>query len=110
MLRVQLGETSANLLPARLHQETNRAPIDLDRFYSCLSGVGLDYTGSFRGLLSANRRLFEASATAERSPTSLVVHPALLDVCFQSILVAYAAPGDEYVFDDYYISVAKELC
>ena len=110
MLRVQIGETLANLLPARLHQETNRAPVDLDRFYSCLSGVGLDYTGSFRGLSSADRRLFEASATAKRTPTSLIIHPALLDVCFQAILVAYAAPGDEYVSRNCYISVTKEPC
>ena len=110
VLRVQIGEASTNPLPARLHQETTRAPVDLDRFYSCLSGVGLDYTGSFRGLLSANRRLFEASATAVRIPTSLMVHPALLDVCFQAILVGYAAPGDEYVSLKCYSSINKGLC
>ncbi|KAL8787621.1 MAG: hypothetical protein Q9195_007667 [Heterodermia aff. obscurata] len=109
VLRVQIGEVSADLLPARLHQETSRTPVDLDRFYSCLSGVGLDYTGSFRGLMSADRRLFEASATAVRIPTSLMVHPALLDMCFQAILVGYAAPGDESVWTPFLPKSLKRL-
>jgi acyl transferase domain-containing protein len=94
-MQITLGISSTDSLPPRVTKNPDLKPVDLDRFYSCMSDVGLDYTGLFRGLLTAKRRLFESSTLASKPWSSFLVHPALLDMCFQSIFVGYFAPGDE---------------
>ena len=99
-LLIQLGRPSTQELPPRLLQASNLVPVDMERFYSAMSNVGLNYQGLFRGMLDGKRSLGFASATASWLDSDMgceyVVHPAFLDVAFQSLYAAFssAASGD----------------
>lgn len=68
--------------------------LDVDRVYSVLGGVGLNYQGLFRGMVEACRSLGYATASGVWSAADLggdyAVHPALLDVAFQTMFLARA--------------------
>ncbi|KAF7155349.1 hypothetical protein CNMCM5623_007420 [Aspergillus felis] len=74
-------------------------PVNINQFYDSLSEVGLGYSGPFRALTSAERRMDYACAviaptTGEVSKISALLHPAILEACFQTTLLAFAAPRD----------------
>ena len=100
-LVVQIGEQAPNVLPHRPGARPELYPMDLDEFYASMSDIGLGYTGPFRALVSAQRRMHVSSATLEKphpmDSCDLPVRPALLDVCFQAAFAAFAAPGHMYV-------------
>ena len=84
-------------------EKYNLAPIDTDNFYGALSKLGYSYSGPFRTLTAMQRRLDYASAVVgsydystdeQAAGTSYLVHPAPLDVAFQSWMLTFAAPGD----------------
>ncbi|KAF8846563.1 hypothetical protein BDZ45DRAFT_755927 [Acephala macrosclerotiorum] len=96
-LAIFLGEGSDLSLPPREKTDAILYPMNLDRFYSSMDNIGLNYTGSFRGLTAANRRMH--MCTAKISPPteadgSFLIHPITLDVSFQAIFAAYASPDD----------------
>ncbi|KAH0565584.1 putative Hybrid PKS-NRPS biosynthetic cluster [Trichoglossum hirsutum] len=91
---VMPGGSLANSLPSRDPEPPYMNDINMESFYSSMSEIGLDYTGLFRQLTSAKRRMHRASATALAPPTTLVVHPALLDLCFQTVFIGYCWPND----------------
>ncbi|KAI9040422.1 polyketide synthase [Aspergillus affinis] len=92
-IRVQLGNPDVSLFPPKMEDSSELSAVEVDRFY--MTNVGLEYTGVFRGLLSAERRMFQTSAKVNWLQSSLPIHPASLDSCFQALFVAFAAPGDE---------------
>jgi len=75
------------------------SPLSADRYYADLAESGLRYGPAFRPLQRIHRRNGEALAAIEPHESvrgSLehhVVHPTLLDACFQ--LAAAAMPGEE---------------
>ncbi|KAK1149552.1 Type I Iterative Polyketide synthase (PKS) [Aspergillus melleus] len=91
-IRVQLGNPDVSLFPPKLEDSSELSAVNVDRFY--MTNVGLEYTGVFKGILSAERRMFQTSARVNRLRSSLPIHPASLDSCFQALFVAFAAPGD----------------
>ncbi|XP_044716927.1 AMP-binding enzyme domain-containing protein [Hirsutella rhossiliensis] len=98
-LRVKFGPpASANdtALPPRNLPVGSLSTVDMDRFYTSLSGIGLDYTGDFKHLDSVSRKSGLATAkAAQMAPRfSAMIHPALLDSAFQSLFAAYGWPGD----------------
>lgn len=100
MLSIHLGESSKDALPAKVKLRPMLYPVDLNRFYSSMNDIGLNYSGSFRGILSAERRMYMSSARVHsplETDSSFLVHPIMLDVCFQAIFAAYSSPGDSYV-------------
>nr|APX44007.1 polyketide synthase [Pestalotiopsis microspora] len=98
---VALGDPSSTTLPCHPAEDYNMSAVDVDRFYSALTELGYGYSGPFRTLSSMRRRLNHASAFVddycytEDDSTLYLVHPTMLDVAFQSSMLAYSAPGDE---------------
>ncbi|HVI46509.1 MAG TPA: SDR family NAD(P)-dependent oxidoreductase [Chitinophaga sp.] len=88
---------SAEIQPVRLKPETrlngcNSGYMTAEACYSLFSNVGLNYGASFRvvkeifiGEREAVARL-ELPATMKDSLTSFILHPALLDAAFQSLI------------------------
>ncbi|KAM0360408.1 hypothetical protein ACHAP4_002485 [Fusarium culmorum] len=96
-LRVEFGSTEvASLLPTRVKPIASLTTVDVERFYSSLTSIGLEYTGDFKHLDSIDRQLGFASARARQiTPDfSAIIHPALLDTAFQSVFAAYCWPDD----------------
>ena len=96
-----LGPATVDALPARTEPTLPMEPVDLNRLYSCISQIGLDYSGLFL-TDSVKRRLNMATVTAKRLDNSkLRVHPATLDACFHSIFAAFSWPGDGRLWSSY---------
>ena len=95
-VRVLVGNEPSKPVFGQIMSISDMNPMDIDQFYKSMLGINLEYTGAFRGLISAERRFNVASATVERlEPNSgLPVHPTWLDVCFQTLFAAFASPGD----------------
>ncbi|ATZ48196.1 Bcpks3 [Botrytis cinerea B05.10] len=93
-IEISIAPDNANALPSRPSTHPLLDPVDMERFYTSLLNVGLSYSGPFKGLLSGNRRLWEAVTTAQQTQSSYVIHPTLLDLCFQSTILAFASPDD----------------
>ena len=64
------------------------ASVDVSSMYETLSGVGLQYGASFRGLRSLSRGVDEALGRVQLSESTSVegygLHPALLDAALQT--------------------------
>ncbi|PLB46693.1 polyketide synthase [Aspergillus steynii IBT 23096] len=106
-IRVQLGSPDVTLLPHKTHDYSELSAVDIDRFYK--TSVGLEYTGVFRGLLGAERRMCQTSARVVGLQSSFPIHPASLDSCFQALFIAFAAPGDESVRTPFLPRRAKSM-
>jgi hybrid polyketide synthase/nonribosomal peptide synthetase ACE1 len=101
---VTLGAPRVDALATNdVTEKYNLAPVDIDNFYGALSKLGYSYSGPFRTLSDMQRRLDYASAVVgsyvysadeKAAGTSYLVHPAPLDVAFQSWMLTFAAPGD----------------
>lgn len=88
-------------LPPTSEAPPHMTPISVDSFYKELSTVGYDYTREFRGLTSIRRADFHACGTIAVPPRKdddeeqqPLLHPAVLDVAFQTLIGAVSAPGD----------------
>ena len=96
-LSVFLGGSWDAGLPTRSKIRPILYPMDIDDFYAQMTSIGLNYSGSFRGIQAAQRRLHNSTirigAPGEDSG-SFLIHPITLDVCFQAIFAAYASPDD----------------
>ncbi|KAI8627214.1 beta-ketoacyl synthase domain-containing protein [Xylariaceae sp. FL1651] len=94
---ITCGPTSSQALPNAQPEPPHMAKISVEAFYKELSGVGYDYTKEFRGIASI-RRADNRSCGIIRLPgsadDSLLLHPATLDVAFQTLIAAVSAPGD----------------
>lgn len=98
-LRVTFGSSVADdeaALPPRTLPVCSLSSVNMERFYSSLSGIGLDYTGDFKHLDSVSRKSGLATAkAAQLAPRfTAMIHPALLDSAFQSLFAAYCWPDD----------------
>ncbi|KAM3505085.1 hypothetical protein MY11210_008110 [Beauveria gryllotalpidicola] len=90
------GANSILQLPQRELSVSNLQQIDCEKLYSLFNTIGLEYSGAFRGITSSSRRLGHATASASWASTDLndcyLIHPAILDVAFQTMFVARAHP------------------
>ncbi|RGP73974.1 polyketide synthase [Fusarium sporotrichioides] len=96
-LRIDFGSIHGDsLLPTRVQPVASLTSVDVERFYSSLTSIGLEYTGEFKHLDSIERQLSFASARARQIAPDFaaMIHPALLDAAFQSIFAAYCWPDD----------------
>ncbi|KAL8727345.1 MAG: hypothetical protein Q9166_006113 [cf. Caloplaca sp. 2 TL-2023] len=89
---------SAILFPSRPRKpHSELLPVNINQFCESLSKIGLGYSGPFRAITSAKRRMDMASAVVaidEEVGKSIPVHPTWLNACFQTFLAAFAAPRD----------------
>ncbi|KAJ5116056.1 Nonribosomal peptide synthetase [Penicillium angulare] len=89
-----------NVLPPRPDAIPGLVPVETEDFYGSMNHIGLDYTEMFRKMENIRRtRNYAASTTTkpEMDPDyteELMVHPALLDICFQTAIAAFCYPGD----------------
>jgi acyl transferase domain-containing protein/NADPH:quinone reductase-like Zn-dependent oxidoreductase/thioesterase domain-containing protein/acyl carrier protein len=73
--------------------------LELDRFYGDLERTGLEYGPAFRGVREAYRRqgrvlaLVELPGTISDGDAGYAIHPALLDGCLQTLLLAIPDAG-----------------
>ncbi|SCO56459.1 fusarin C cluster-polyketide synthase/NRPS [Fusarium fujikuroi] len=96
-LRVEFGcSDDAARLPSRNKPIASLTSVNMERFYSALANIGLEYTGEFKQLKSIDRQLGLATAHVSQVVPDFpaMIHPALLDGAFQSIFAAYCWPDD----------------
>lgn len=102
---IHFGPNSSDVLPPRAQQASGLGPVDMDRFYAAMNNVGLDYTGLFNTMVSGDRSLGVSSITAlwpaSETNKQYLIHPAVLDVAFQSIYVAFSSPGSGGIWAPY---------
>jgi acyl transferase domain-containing protein/NAD(P)-dependent dehydrogenase (short-subunit alcohol dehydrogenase family)/SAM-dependent methyltransferase len=99
-LIIHLGEDVEEepVLPTRdVARKHHTIDVDCNRIYSMFSELGLKYTGPFRALTESSRSHNYATATGTWNSDTLsddiLMHPALLDVAFQTLLLARAHPA-----------------
>lgn len=74
--------------------------VDVERFYSQLTRLGYNYSGTFKAVSSIRRQKDFATGTLEDQSEDnwedqLILHPCWLDTALQTSLVAYSYPHDE---------------
>ncbi|KAI4210919.1 MAG: hypothetical protein LQ351_006238 [Letrouitia transgressa] len=98
-LVIHLGQPSMNELPPKSSTRSIGTPVDMDRFFSSLADIGLNYHSLFRGLKSAKRRLGQAFGSASWPETELgqqyLLHPAFLDSAFHAVFAAFSSPASD---------------
>lgn len=97
-----LGDASvpAHVLPQAQEEHAHMTNVDTHIFYRELDELGYDYSKEFRCLYGMKRGDARATGTLAHPQLTdgshrLVLHPASLDLAFQSIMGAYSAPGDK---------------
>ncbi|KAI9696853.1 MAG: putative Hybrid PKS-NRPS biosynthetic cluster [Bogoriella megaspora] len=97
-IQIVLGKPSHRALPSRGPRPENTLPVKAEDFYESLHLMEYDYSGPFRALSGLQRKLGAVSGSLlnpeDDQNSELLVHPALLDVAFQGVLLARAAPFD----------------
>ncbi|KAI0002322.1 putative hybrid NRPS/PKS enzyme [Xylariaceae sp. FL0662B] len=97
-IRIELGELDPTSIPTRSEDpQYDLLPVNTERFYQSLDAIGLNYSNAFKGITYAERRMDLATAVVSADPDvaiSMPVHPTWLDVCIQTMFLAYAAPDD----------------
>ncbi|OAA39750.1 Beta-ketoacyl synthase [Metarhizium rileyi] len=99
-IELYLGTPSTDLLPERPMTPPCMISVEHERFYDFLNGIGYNFTGRFRSLGTLRRKhrmstcVVESQARGEEY-SDFFIHPAELDACFQSIIVAYSYPKDD---------------
>lgn len=87
--------------PPRATVPPNLADVDGGQVYSMFDELGLHYSGAFRAITESHRCLDYATATGSWPEGSLsndyIIHPAMLDVAFQSVFVARAHPASRQI-------------
>jgi acyl transferase domain-containing protein/NAD(P)-dependent dehydrogenase (short-subunit alcohol dehydrogenase family)/SAM-dependent methyltransferase len=101
------GQVDEYVLPPRPDSVPGLVPVDADEFYESMNHIGLDYTGEFRKMENICRTRNYATSSAMKPPMDqdyseeLMVHPALLDMCFQTVIAAFCYPGDGSFWSPY---------
>ncbi|GLI77277.1 putative Hybrid PKS-NRPS biosynthetic cluster [Penicillium ochrochloron] len=98
-INVIFGEPLMSVLPPIQLDDSNMTETDSERFYTSLSTIGYQYSDSFRTMANLKRKLNQATVLISSfdygdESERLMGHPTLLDVAFQSAILAYSAPGD----------------
>jgi hybrid polyketide synthase/nonribosomal peptide synthetase ACE1 len=90
------------LLSLQSEEDLNLADreVDVERFYSQLTRLGYNYSGTFRAVTSIRRQKDFATGTLQDQSEDnwedqLILHPCWLDTALQTSLVAYSYPHDE---------------
>lgn len=94
-----LGSPDAGMAPRAHMEPPHMADVNIENFYSDIRTQGYEYSGEFRSLRTMKRGNGASCgilglSVADSSCGSLMLHPASLDVAFQTLIGAFAAPGD----------------
>ncbi|KAJ8123396.1 hypothetical protein ONZ43_g647 [Nemania bipapillata] len=76
-------------------KQANLLKLDSNQFYDSMRDMDYQYSGPFRALTCLERGPGICRGVIQNDPpSSLLVHPSLLDSAFQAVLLAYSAPYD----------------
>ncbi|KAK2594097.1 hypothetical protein QQS21_008200 [Conoideocrella luteorostrata] len=93
--RIVLGVASSTALPGGSSQSPGLLDIGSDDFYASLRKLDYEFSGPFIALSGLRRKLgLSTGFLPELNEPSLLIHPAMLDALFQSIVLAASAPHD----------------
>ncbi|KAK1565960.1 beta-ketoacyl synthase domain-containing protein [Colletotrichum navitas] len=95
---VALGEPA--VLPEPGPAPSHANPVDIKLFYKELDSIGYDYSNNYRCVYSMTRSTSRASGHMAHprlvdGANPIVLHPANLDLAFQTVMGAYSSPGDK---------------
>ncbi|KAL2065966.1 hypothetical protein VTL71DRAFT_3636 [Oculimacula yallundae] len=98
-VEVTIAEPSLLALPAKEPPVPNMIETGVDMFYESLKNIGYEYTLDFQGISATKRKMNFASGLIARpvatdEDTSFIMHPAVIDMAFQGVFLAYCAPND----------------
>ncbi|KAI0890579.1 uncharacterized protein GGS22DRAFT_194555 [Annulohypoxylon maeteangense] len=95
-LRIRLSsQHTDDVLPVRRPRPPNLLKVRASDFYSSLQELEYDYSGPFAALDQIERKLGAVTGyISNLEPSKLLIHPAILDVAFQTALLTHSAPGD----------------
>lgn len=94
-IRICLGDPSPTALPVRGARPPNLIALRADDFYNALAKLEYQYSDDFVALSGLERKLGTATGFIQDIQGSpLLVHPAILDASFQSVLLTASAPED----------------
>nr|ANM86563.1 putative type I PKS [Cladonia uncialis subsp. uncialis] len=94
-VHISLGEVFDEALPARAPKPPNLLKVRPGDFYAASRDLEYQWAGPFVALDKLERKLGAAVGTLNIvEPSELILHPALLDAAFQSVLLAYSFPDD----------------
>ncbi|KAI8251965.1 beta-ketoacyl synthase domain-containing protein [Colletotrichum sp. SAR11_239] len=87
-------------LPAPGPAPPHANPVDIKLFYKELDSIGYDYSNNYRCVYSMSRSTSRASGHMAHprlvdGSNTVVLHPANLDLAFQTVMGAYSSPGDK---------------
>ncbi|OLN97460.1 Lovastatin nonaketide synthase 1 [Colletotrichum chlorophyti] len=99
-LIVTFGTPEPHVLPPAQEEHPHTNNIDISLFYRELDSLGYDYSKNFRCVYSMRRADSRATGNMahprlDDGPRQIVLHPANLDLAFQTIMGAYSSPGDK---------------
>ncbi|KAK1488186.1 beta-ketoacyl synthase domain-containing protein [Colletotrichum cuscutae] len=120
-LVVTFGDSSTNVLPPANDDPPHLTTVNIKNFYRELDELGFDYSKDYRCIYNLARA--DAKATGHMAfprlddgSRPIVLHPASMDLAFQTIMGAYSAPGDKRLRSIYVpvhidrISLVPALC
>jgi acyl transferase domain-containing protein/NAD(P)-dependent dehydrogenase (short-subunit alcohol dehydrogenase family)/acyl carrier protein len=96
---VIFGEDKDRSYPELLGHPQELVDVKPDIFYHHAANQGLHYQGSFRNIISAQRKMNFAKGQIALNPSELIIHPAVLDGLFQGTNIANSFPGDSALPD-----------
>lgn len=104
-LRVYLGTPDAVACPQPPICEDELPPLDTERFFASLRGLGIEYDGPFRAISSLRRIWGTAQAQAVWEDGEIEeeysLHPATLDVAFQTGFSTFISIADKAMASAY---------
>lgn len=107
--KATMGAPMPTALPSRISSNLPMAKVDVGRFYSWASTIGLQYSGNFC-VDSIKRRLDIATVVVKRTDQcGFHVHPATLDASFHGLFAAYSFPGDRKMWAPYLPTRIKKI-
>lgn len=93
-------DASPSPLAERFQLGLDMNPVDIDLFYTTLANLGYNYSDMFKGIRSLERTTDKSSGIIhvevpdDYEAPAMTLHPAPLDVAFQSVFGALGSPGD----------------
>ncbi|PNY25600.1 Polyketide synthase [Tolypocladium capitatum] len=97
---LHLGDAASDALPGQPKGRPDLIDVDSKDFYESMVEIGLEYTDMFRNMANIRRTRRYATSCTEKPLANAqyasepMVHPVLLDICFQTVIAAFCFPGD----------------
>ncbi|KAF5026791.1 hypothetical protein F66182_1075 [Fusarium sp. NRRL 66182] len=89
-------------------------PVDMKLFYKELDNIGYDYSNNYRCVYSMSRSTSRASGHMAHPRlvdgfNPIILHPANLDLAFQTVMGAYSSPGDKRLRSLYVPTMVRRI-